>query len=135
MIPIAGWFIDALGTVPVDRGGGARALKGMLRHARASVADGRSILIFPEGTRTAPGAERPYHPGVAALYADLGLPVVPIALNTGLYWRRRGFLKHAGTAIVAFLEPILPGLDRGAFMIELHDRIERASAQLLSEAG
>ena len=135
MIPIAGWFIAALGTVPVDRGGGGRALKGMLRHARASVADGRSIVIFPEGTRTEPGAERPYHPGVAALYADLGLPVVPIALNTGLYWRRRGFLKHAGTAIVAFLEPILPGLDRGAFMIELHDRIERASAQLLSEAG
>jgi 1-acyl-sn-glycerol-3-phosphate acyltransferase len=135
MVPVAGWFIAAQGAVPVDRGGGARALKAMLRHARASVAKGRSIVIFPEGTRTEPGAERAYHPGVAALYADLGLAVVPIAVNTGLYWRRRGFLKHAGTAVVAFLEPILPGLDRGAFMAELHDRIERASAQLVSEAG
>jgi len=135
LVPFVGWFIAALGTVPVDRAGGGKALKGMLRRARASVAEGRSIVIFPEGTRTEPGTARPYHPGVAALYGDLGLPVVPIALNTGFYWRRRGFLKHAGTAVIAFMEPILPGLDRRGFMAELRGRIEDASAQLASEAG
>jgi 1-acyl-sn-glycerol-3-phosphate acyltransferase len=133
MIPLAGWFLASLGTVPIDRGAGGRALKAMLIRARASVARGRSILIFPEGTRTAPGTRRPYHPGIAALYGDLGVPVVPIALNTGLYWRRRGFTKRPGTAVVEFLAPIPAGLDRRAFMAELEDRIETASAQLLPE--
>ena len=96
MIPIAGWYLATLGTVPVDRGAGARALKALLGHARTSVARGRSILIFPEGTRTAPGTQQPYHPGIAALYSNLNLPVIPIALNTGLYWRRRSFAKRPG---------------------------------------
>jgi len=133
MVPVAGWFLASLGTVPIDRGAGGRALKAMLIRARASVARGRSIVIFPEGTRTAPGARRPYHPGIAALYGDLGLPVVPIALNTGLFWRRRGFTKRPGTAVVEFLAPIPAGLDRRAFMAELEDRIETASALLLPE--
>ena len=134
-IPVAGWFLTTLGTVPIDRGAGARALKGMLSRARARVAQGRSIVIFPEGTRTAPRTQRPYQPGVAALYADLDLPVVPIALNTGLFWSRRGFAKRQGVAIIEFLPPIPPGLDRRAFMTELQNRIEQASAQLLPHTG
>ncbi len=134
MIPIAGWYLATLGTLPVNRGAGARALKGLLSHARASVESGRSILIFPEGTRTPLGTQQPYHPGIAALYTKLDLPVIPIALNTGLYWRRRSFAKRPGVAVIEFLEPIPPGLDRRSFMAQLKDRIDVASAQLLLKA-
>ena len=130
MIPIVGWFMASVGTVPVDRGAGARALRTMLTRARAAVGRGRSLLIFPEGTRTATGERRPFHPGIAALYGDLDLPVVPIALNTGLYWGRRSFVKRPGTASIVFLEPIPPGLDRHQFMDRLEQRIHGASEQL-----
>lgn len=133
MIPIFGWFMASLGTVPINRQAGARALKTMLASARATVALGRSIMIFPEGTRTSPGARLPYHPGIAALYTNLGLPVVPIAVNTGLYWGRRSFSKRPGIAVIEFLPAIPPGMDRRDFMATLEDHIETASAQLLPQ--
>ena len=130
MIPVIGWFMASVGTVPVDRGAGARALRAMLTRARAAVAGGRSLLIFPEGTRTAPNTRQAFHPGVVALYGDLDLPVVPIALNTGYFWGRRSFQKRPGVARIVFLPPIPPGLARREFMETLEHRIHGASEQL-----
>jgi 1-acyl-sn-glycerol-3-phosphate acyltransferase len=105
----------------------------MLAQAERAVADGRSIVIFPEGTRTAPGRRRPYHPGIAALYQRLGLPVVPVALDSGRFWGRRQFVKRPGTITLRLLSPIAPGLDRSAFMATLEGRIETA-CRALAEA-
>ena len=133
-VPLFGSYLKQCGMIPVDREGGGAALKQLLRAARAAVAQGRSILIYPEGTRTPPGERRPYHPGVAALYGDLGVPVVPVALNSGLFWGRRAFRKKPGTITIEFLPPIAPGLPRREFMRELQERMEGAS-QRLAAAG
>lgn len=130
-IPLFGSYLRQCGMIPVDRQGGGAALKRMLKAARAAVAQGRSILIYPEGTRTPPGEHRPYHPGVAALYGDLGLPVVPVALNSGLFWGRRAFRKKSGTITIEFLPAIPPGLPRRDFMRELQNRMEGASQRLI----
>ena len=133
-IPIVGWAMARAGNVGVHRGEGAAALRGLLRQARAKVAEGRSILIFPEGTRVAVGAERPYQVGTAALYRQLGVPVVPVALNSGLFWGRRKFIKWPGVIDVEILPPIAPGLGREEFMATLRERIETATKRLVSEA-
>ncbi len=130
MVPLFGWFLKRAGMIGIDRAQGASAMKRMLREARAAADAGRPLLIFPEGTRTPPGARRPYHPGIAALYLHLGLPVVPVALNSGLFWGRRSFLKHPGRIVLEFLPPIPPGLGRAAFMRELETRIETATDRL-----
>jgi 1-acyl-sn-glycerol-3-phosphate acyltransferase len=129
-IPLFGWFIAKAGMIAVDRKAGASALRQMARQAGETLGAGRSILIFPEGTRVAPGQTRPYQPGVAALYTQLKVPVVPVALNSGLYWGRRAFIKRPGTITVEILPPIQPGLDRKAVMQELESRIEPAAAAL-----
>lgn len=129
-IPIVGWAMARAGNIAVARGEGASALRGLLRQARRAVAEGRSIMIFPEGTRVAVGADRPYQIGVAALYRQLGVPVVPVALNSGLYWPRRRFLKQPGTITVEILPALPPGLDRAAFMTTLKERIEGATQAL-----
>jgi 1-acyl-sn-glycerol-3-phosphate acyltransferase len=95
----------------------------------------RQLVIFPEGTRRAPGAEPSYKPGIAHLYARTGLPCVPAALNSGLFWPRRSLLRRPGTIIVEFLPPIAPGFDRPGFLAHLQDTIEEASARLLLETG
>jgi len=136
-IPIYGAYCRKSRMIAVDRHGGAKAMRTMLEAARQAVAEGRPIVIFPQGTRTAPGAsaaERPYLPGVAALYRGLGVPVVPVALNSGLFWPRRGFLRRPGRIVLEYLEPIPPGLPRGAFMAELESRIEEATRRLEAEA-
>jgi len=133
-VPLFGSYLKQCGMIPVDREGGGAALKQLLRAARTAIAQGRSILIYPEGTRTPPGERRPYHPGVAALYGDLGVPVVPVALNSGLFWGRRAFNKRPGTITIEFLPPIAPGLPRREFMRELQERMEGAS-QRLAAAG
>ncbi|MBS0548715.1 MAG: 1-acyl-sn-glycerol-3-phosphate acyltransferase [Proteobacteria bacterium] len=130
-IPIVGWAMARAGNIAVARGDGAPALRGLVRQARETVAEGRSILIFPEGTRVPVGADRPYHFGVAALYRQLGVPVVPVALNSGLFWGRRKFVKRPGRITVQVLEPIAPGLSRNAFMAALKERIEGATARLV----
>ncbi len=132
-IPVLGWYLTKAGGIRIDRGGAARALRSLVQGARAAVADGLSVLIFPEGTRQAPGAPPDYKPGVAALYTALQVPVVPVALNSGLFWGRRSALKHPGRIVVEFLEPIPPGLDRKTFMALLENRIETATARLLAE--
>ena len=132
-VPLFGWYLLRTGMIPVDRAGGAKALRRMAAAARAAVADGRPLVIFPEGTRVAPGARHPYHPGVAAVYGQLGVPVVPVALNSGLFWGRRRFVKRPGTITIEYLPSIPPGLPRRAFMAELERRIESATARLVAE--
>ena len=133
-IPVYGWYMMRARMIPVDRTAGAGALRKMLRRAREVAAQGRPIVVMPEGTRVAPGTDRPYHPGVAALYGDLGLPVVPVALNSGYFWARRAFLKRPGCIVFEYLPPIEPGLGRKAFMAMLRERIENASRVLGEEA-
>lgn len=132
-LPLFGLLLLKAGHIAVDRAGRAAALKRMLRAAKHRRDQGRDILIFPEGTRVAPGAHKPYQPGVAALYGALGLPVVPVALNSGLFWRRRSFTKRAGVITLEFLPAVPPGLPRKAFMAELEARLEAASARLATD--
>ena len=130
LLPIFGWWQIKLGMIAVDRGAGARALKQIVAQARAALAAGRTIVIFPQGTRTAPGAARPYQPGLAALYLQTGVPVVPVALNSGLFWPRRSFLRHPGTITLEVLPPIPPGLDRASFQAAIEQAIEGATRRL-----
>jgi 1-acyl-sn-glycerol-3-phosphate acyltransferase len=132
-IPIVGWAMARAGNIAIERGDGAKALRALVRQAKAAVAEGRSILIFPEGTRVAVGAERPYQVGAAALYRQLGVPVVPVALNSGLFWGRRQFVKRPGVIDVEVLPAIPPGLDRDTFMATLRERIEGATKRLVAE--
>lgn len=132
-LPFFGWYLWKADMVPIDRRKGSLALVEMNARAREAMAEGRQILIFPEGTRRAPGAPPAYKYGVAHLYANLGVPCLPVALNSGLYWPRRRFLRRPGTIVVEILEPIPPALPRDAFFRELQDRIEAASDRLLAE--
>ena len=129
-IPLFGLFIRKNRQIVVDRRGGARALKSMLAEAADAAAAGRQIVIFPQGTRVAPGASRPYRSGAAALYRALGVPVVPIALNSGAVWGRNAFLKRPGRIVLRVLDPIAPGMPRAAFMALLERRIETAVTAL-----
>ncbi len=133
-IPIFGRCLLHAGMIRIDRGRGTRALRSLIDGGRRAAARGRAIVIFPEGTRTPVGGRNPYHPGVAALYKHLELPVVPVALNSGLFWGRRRFAKRRGRITVAFLAPIMPGMERKAFMAELERRIETATEALIEEA-
>jgi 1-acyl-sn-glycerol-3-phosphate acyltransferase len=132
-IPVYGALCRAQGMIAVDRAGGAKALKAMLKDARDAAAANRKLLIFPQGTRTLPGEAAPYQPGVAALYRDLKIPVVPVALNSGFFWPKRGILRRPGTIVLRFLPAIPAGLDRDAFMQELQTHIESANAALEAE--
>lgn len=134
-IPLFGSYTVAAGCIPIDRGGGAGALRGLVADVRRALGEGRKVVIFPEGTRVAPGTHRPHHPGTAALYTQLGVPVVPAAVNSGLFWGRRTFLKKPGRIVLEFLPPIPPGMPRKAFAAELERRIEAASARLLDGAS
>lgn len=132
-IPIYGQMCRRSGMIPIDRKGGAKALKAMLEEAKRAIADGRAIVVFPQGTRTAPGLPveaQPYQPGVAAIYRAVGAPCVPVALNSGLFWPRRGFRKRPGRITLEFLPPIPPGLPRRSFLPQLAEAIDSASDRL-----
>jgi 1-acyl-sn-glycerol-3-phosphate acyltransferase len=134
-IPVFGWWARKCHMLVIDREGGAKTLRKLLADARQRLkeAPDRQIFIFPEGHRGAPGVAGEYQPGVAALYRDLDLPCVPIALNSGVHWPAHGIIRRPGTIVFQFLEPIPPGLKRGVFMRELEDRLEAASNALLAE--
>jgi 1-acyl-sn-glycerol-3-phosphate acyltransferase len=132
-IPIFGWCMWKGGMVPVDRGAGSQALAAMTLHAREKVGSGRQLIIFPEGTRRPAGAEPRYKFGVAHLYSELGVPCVPVALNSGLFWPRRKFLRYPGTIVVEILDPIPPGLDKITFFARVQNDIETATARLVAE--
>lgn len=129
--PVLGWYAQAMGMIPIDREAQASALKKLLRASRPAKDEGRQIVIFPEGTRQNPGEKGDYKPGVAAIYRDLGVPCVPVALDTGRIWAARGLIRRPGVATIQILEPIPPGLSREAFMATLEERIETASNTLL----
>lgn len=133
-IPFFGWYLRKTGAIAIDRAAGTKALKDMVKGAAAAAALGRPVLIFPEGHRMDIGAAPDYHTGVAMLYGALGQPCVPVALNTGCFWGRGSLAKLTGTAVIEFLEPIPPGMDRKAFMVELQACIEGATARLVAEA-
>jgi len=134
-IPFHGWFSRKFEMIPVDRDQGPTALRRVLREAKKRIAAGREIIIFPEGTRRPPGAPPDYKTGVVLLYAALGVPCVPVALNSGLFWPRRSVIRRPGTIVVEFLDPIPPGLDKAEFLHRLESAIEGASNRLLAEAG
>ena len=131
-IPFYGWFVKKAGMIAIDRAGHASALRKMAAAVKEAVAGGHAVVIFPEGTRKKPGAPPDYKPGVAALYTQLGMECVPVALDSGRYWQ--GLTKRSGTIVVEFLPAIPPGLDRRAFMATLQDRIETATASLLAKS-
>ncbi len=133
-IPFYGWFARHAGMIPVDRGGGKSALVAMATRARAALAQGRQIVVFPEGTRRPPGAEPKYKIGIAHLYAQGGAPCVPIALNSGLFWPRRKFMRYPGTITVEVLDPIAPGLPMDQFFARLQHDIESATARIVAQA-
>lgn len=133
-IPFFGWFIFKFRMIPVERSAGTQALRGLLAAGERAVAEGRQVVIMPEGTRRAPDDPPDYKPGAAALYGKLGVPCVPFGLNSGLFWPRRQFLRKPGTIVISFLSPLPPGLARKAFQTQLEEAIEGETARLVAEA-
>jgi 1-acyl-sn-glycerol-3-phosphate acyltransferase len=135
-IPLYGWHARHVGMIPVDRSGGGPALKAMLRAAQAALAAGRPVVIFPEGTRTAPGERVPYQPGVVAIAgaaAAAGAPVLPVATDSGRLWGRRAFQKRPGTIRISVLPPLPAGLPRAKLLAALEAAIETETDRLMAE--
>lgn len=133
--PVVGQYGLRIGCIPVDRGKRGAAIKQMVAAVHDGTATPGQLIIYPQGTRIAPGVKAPYKVGTAVLYEQLGQPCVPVAANVGLFWPKRGIYRKPGTAVVAFLEPIQPGLPRNEFLNLLETRIETASNKLNEEAG
>lgn len=129
-IPFFGWYLGHIGQITVDRGAGAAAMRSLVAQAKCAITAGRSVVIYPQGTRVAPGAVVAYNPGVFALYKALDRPVTPIALDSGRRWARNEFIKRPGTVTVSVLPAIEPGLDRKTFMTRLESAIEEETARL-----
>lgn len=134
-IPFFGWYIAKMRMVPVDRGKKSKALKEVIVRTRAEMRENRQLIIYPEGTRRAPGAEPSYKWGIVELYSQLDLPVVPVAHQAGLYWPRRKFLRHPGTIRARFLPPIPPGLGKEEFLDRLILETETACDEILVETA
>jgi 1-acyl-sn-glycerol-3-phosphate acyltransferase len=132
-VPFFGWCMWRAGMIPVNRSAGKQAMQQMNEQARIELARGRHIIIFPEGTRRPAGAEPRYKQGIAHVYVESGVPCVPIALNSGLFWPRRRFLRYPGTVRVEILDPIPSGLDRDSFFERLQRDIETATARLVAQ--
>jgi len=133
-LPLVGWYLAKSGQIAIDRAAGTRALAAMARRARAALAAGRQVIVFPEGHRQPPGATGTYLPGVATLYAEGLAPVIPVALDSGLFWGRNAFLRRPGTIVLELLEPMRQGLGRREFIDALRERIETRTRALEAEA-
>ncbi len=131
-IPLFGLFLIKTRMIAIDRSAGGRALIKMARRAAEEVRSGRQFVIFPEGTRTAPGAPPQYKAGIGLIYTDCGVACLPVALNSGLFWPRRTFMRYPGTLVVEFLDPLPPGLPRHEFLERIQSVIEEASARLVA---
>lgn len=132
-IPLFGWFALKFRMIPVERSAGPQALRDMVKRAKREAAEGRQIVIMPEGTRKGPDDAPDYKPGAAALYGMLKVPCVPFGLNAGLYWPRRKFLRRPGTIILEFCPPLPPGLPRDEFQRRLEQAIETSTRALVAE--
>lgn len=133
--PIVGQFGLRIGCIPVDRGKRGQAIRKMVADVKAGHAKPGQLIIYPQGTRIAPGVKAPYKVGTGALYRELGQPVYPVATNVGVFWPKRGVMRKPGTAVFEFLPVIEPGLDVPVFMARLEEEIETATAALNKEAG
>lgn len=133
--PVLGQYATKMQMVFVDRGKRGAAITKMLSDVRAGQRDPGQLVIYPQGTRSAPGTKMPYKVGTAILYEQLNQPCYPVATNAGVFWPRRGLYRRPGVAVVDFLPPIPPGMEREAFVAELEKRIETASDALLEETG
>jgi len=131
-IPLFGLYLIKADMIAIDRSAGGRALIAMARRAREEVLRGRQFVIFPEGTRTAPGAPPQYKAGIGLIYTDCGVPCQPVALNSGLFWPRRTFLRYPGTLVVEFLDPLPSGLPRDEFLNRMRSAIEEATSRLVA---
>ncbi len=134
-IPFVGWYMRRSGMIGVDRGAGGSAMRQTLRGAKAAFARGRQLIIFPQGTRTPRGVVVPYRPGIAALYLHAGVPVIPVALNSGYCWGKSRILKRPGIITFRFLPALPPGLDKDAMLTMLQQTIEDASRALPDPPG
>ena len=132
-VPVFGQYTIKTGMIHLDREGKSAALRALAERSREEIAKGRQIIIFPEGSRRPPGAPPDYQTGIALLYRTLNVPVVPVAVNSGLFWPRKSLLHYPGTIIVEFLPPIPPGLDSRAFLARLQEAIETASNRLIAD--
>jgi len=133
--PVIGQYGLRIGCVPVDRGKRSQAIKKMVEDVAKGRQQPGQLIIYPQGTRIAPGVKAPYKVGTGVLYEELGQDCVPVAANVGLYWPRKGIMRKPGTAVVEFLPRIESGLPRGEFMARLEDEVESASTALMREAG
>lgn len=133
--PILGQYAMRIGCIPVNRGGRSAAVKQMVADVARGAREPGQLIIYPQGTRVAPGAQKPYKSGTGALYRELGQTCVPAATNVGLFWPRHGILRKRGLAVVEFLPPIDAGLDRPRFMARLEHEVESASDALMREAA
>jgi 1-acyl-sn-glycerol-3-phosphate acyltransferase len=133
-VPLIGWYLRKAGAIAIDRAAGFRAIKLILPAVERALARGSQVIVFPEGTRTPVGRSRAYHPGIAAIYARTKAPVMPVALNSGLFWPRRRLLKYPGVVTLQVLPPMRRGMERKAFMRELEARIEETTTRLCEDA-
>jgi 1-acyl-sn-glycerol-3-phosphate acyltransferase len=133
-IPFFGWYLIKANMIGIDRSAGGRSLLQMTRRAGEAVRRGRQLIIFPEGTRTPVGATPNYKTGIAQIYVDCGVNCLPVALNSGLFWPRRTFMRYPGTLVVEFLDPLPPGLSRREFIARVSAVIEEATNRLVETA-
>lgn len=133
--PLLGWYALRIGCIPVDRGKKGRAIAEMKRAVAEGAKVPGQLIIYPQGTRVAPGATLPYKVGTGLLYAQMNRPCIPAATNVGVFWPRHGILRKPGLAVVEFLPAIAPGRAIGEFMADIEAMIEPASDKLMAEAG
>lgn len=133
--PILGQFALRIGCIPVDRGKRAQAVQKMLADVASGAQHPGQLVIYPQGTRVAPGVDRPYKMGSAVLYRELGQTCIPAATNVGVFWPRKGVYRKPGLAVIEFLDPIAPGLEAQAFTDRLREVVETRSDALMAEAG
>ncbi|MGB8398678.1 lysophospholipid acyltransferase family protein [Bradyrhizobium sp.] len=133
-IPFFGWYLIKANMIGIDRSAGGRSLKDMARRAAEAVRRGRQLIIFPEGTRTPVDAAPSYKSGIGLIYVDCGVTCLPVALNSGLFWPRRTFMRYPGTLVVEFLDPLPPGLSRREFLSRVSTVIEDATNRLVETA-
>ena len=134
-IPIVGYFATRIGCIPVDRGRGSLAVRQMMKGLEPSDQEPSQLIIFPQGTRVAPGTDRPYKIGAAVLYGSIGNGCIPAATNVGVFWPRKGVFRKPGLAVVEFLPQIGDGMSQDTFMQTLERTIEQNSNRLMHEAG
>jgi 1-acyl-sn-glycerol-3-phosphate acyltransferase len=133
--PFLGQYALKIGCVPVNRGKRGAAIAKMKADVAKGTAEPGQLIIYPQGTRVAPGVRKPYKVGTGLLYEQLGQPCHPVATNVGVFWPKRGILRKPGLAVVEFLPPIAPGVAIPEFMLRLEEEVELHSDRLMAEAG